>query len=138
MNSRILAVDYGERNFGLAISDPERRLSLPLPAFKARSHKEFIHHVSELISSENVGLIVVGIPSTLKGGESKKTKEVMVFLEKLKERLPVPVECYDERLTTHAALKKMRQADMKLKKHKDKVDSLAAAEILQSYLDSRS
>jgi putative Holliday junction resolvase len=138
MNSRILAVDYGERNFGLAISDPERKLSLPLPAFRARSHREFIHHLCELISSESVGLVVVGIPSTLKGNESKKTKEVMVFLQKLKERLPVPVEGYDERLTTRAALKKMRQAEMKFKKHKDKVDSLAAAEILQSYLDSRS
>ncbi len=137
MNSRILAVDYGEHNFGLAISDPEGRLSLPLPAYRARNQKELLRHLSELIRSEQVGLVVVGIPTTLKGSESAKTKEVKLFLQKLSVELSVPVKGYDERLTTQVALKKMRQAEFRLKRHKRKVDSLAAAEILQSYLDSR-
>jgi len=137
MNSRILAVDYGERNIGLAISDPEGRLSLPLAAYKARTRKDLFRHLNELISSEGVGLVIVGLPTTLRGTESTKTKEAKLFLQKLREEVPVPVEAYDERLTTQAALKKMRQAEFKLKRHKRKVDSLAAAEILQGYLDSR-
>jgi len=137
MNSRILAVDYGEHNFGLAISDPEGRLSLPLPAYRAQNPKEFLRHLSELIRSEKIGLVIVGIPTTLKGSESVKTKQAKLFLRKLSKELSVPVEPYDERLTTRVALKKMRQAEFRLKRHKRKVDSLAAAEILQSYLDSR-
>jgi putative Holliday junction resolvase len=137
MNSRILAVDYGERKFGLAISDPEGRLSLPLPAYRAQNQKEFLRHLSELVRSEKIGLVIVGIPTTLKGSESAKTKEAKLFLRKLNAELPVPVKGYDERLTTQVALRKMRQAEFRLKRHKKKVDSLAAAEILQSYLDSR-
>ena len=83
-------------------------------------------------------MIIIGFPLTMKGKFSEKTTEVKNIFEEVKSRIPIPMELYDERLTTILAHNTMHQLDMKPSKERDKVDQLAAMHLLQNYLDSKS
>jgi putative Holliday junction resolvase len=137
--SRILAIDYGERRIGLAMSDPSRMIAQPLPTLqRKRGKRPPIHAILDIVQANDVTALVVGLPLTLAGSESEWTSEVRAFGEKLAARAGLPVAFVDERLSSVAAERAVRS--LGLPKHererKERIDAAAAVLILQFHLDT--
>lgn len=130
---RILALDYGEKRIGIAISDDTHTLAFPLE--KLLNTSQFLTKLKDYIAEYNVHLLVLGLPKTLKGEDSLKTKEVRKFHTFLIEQLQIPIEFEDERLSTVLAFKQLQQIGIKEKKQKEKIDSHAATIFLQTFLN---
>lgn len=124
---RVLALDYGTARIGCAISDPSGTLATPLPVIEPPEART----VSETVAEHGVERVVVGLPLTLKGEEGVQAAATRSFCAELEALLDVPVETYDERLTT-----KMAEATRRAGASAPP-DSLAAAHLLESYLASR-
>ena len=124
---RILALDYGSARIGCAISDPTGTLARPLPVIEPPNPRS----VAELVSEHEVELVVVGLPVKLDGSEGDQAEATRVFCGELERLLDVPVVTHDERLTT-----RMAQAS-RLAGAEAAEDSLAAAHLLESYLEAR-
>jgi putative Holliday junction resolvase len=124
---RVLALDYGTARCGCAISDPTGTVVRPLQAVESPDAAK----ISELVASEGADLVVVGLPTTLRGEEGEQARLSRAFAAELTELLDVPVETYDERLTTRMADQSAREGA-----RADR-DSLAAAHLLESYLNAR-
>lgn len=120
----MLALDYGTARCGCAISDPSGTLVRPLSAIEPPAPGA----IAELVAAEEVERVVVGLPTTLSGQEGEQAKLSRDFAGKLNELLDVPVETYDERLTTRMAERSAREGA------RADPDSLAAAHLLESYL----
>lgn len=135
---RILALDVGEKNIGLAISDKLGYTAQGLPNLRRQAQDEDIFKIIEIAKANEVTEIVVGMPLNLDGSLGKKAKEVTQFLEQLQEKVDLPVKTWDERLTTVQAEKVLLAQDTSRKKRKIKIDRLAAQLILQGYLDAKS
>jgi len=133
---RILAVDYGSRRIGLAISDPLRITSQVLGTLEVDSADEAVRAISEVILKEDVSEVVVGMPLKMDGGRGRQAEEVEKFVELLERSSGVGVVTWDERLTSVAATRALNDMGLKLKGRKNRVDSIAACLILQSYLES--
>jgi putative pre-16S rRNA nuclease len=123
---RVLALDYGSARCGCAISDPTGTLARPLAAVEPPDPEA----IAELVSAEGVDRVIVGLPTTLRGDEGEQAGVSRAFAAELSELLDVPVETYDERLTTRMADRSAREGA-----RADR-DSLAAAHLLESYLAS--
>ncbi|HEY3192795.1 MAG TPA: Holliday junction resolvase RuvX [Solirubrobacterales bacterium] len=123
----MLALDYGTARCGCAISDPSGTLVRPLAAVEPPDAKV----IAELVSAEGAERVVVGLPTTLSGEEGEQAELSRAFAAELSELLDVPVDTYDERLTTRMAEESARRGA-----RADR-DSLAAAHLLESYLMSR-
>jgi putative holliday junction resolvase len=138
--ARILAVDYGERRVGLALSDPTATIAQPLPTLQRRRGKRPpVATIARLAAEHAVAEIVVGLPLTPAGEESDWTREVRAFGAALGDRTGVPVAYLDERMTSARAERAVRSMGMSKhrREEKDRVDAAAAILILQAYLDSR-
>lgn len=136
--TRVLAVDYGERRIGLAMSDPSRTIAQPLPTLqRKRGKRPPIQAILDLIRDNDVSALVVGLPLTLAGVDSDWTREVRVFGARLAERAAMPVTFVDERLSSVAAERAVRS--LGLPKHererKERIDAAAAVLILQFHLN---
>jgi putative Holliday junction resolvase len=121
---RVLALDYGSARCGCAISDPTGTLARPLQAIEPPDPAA----VAELVSTEGADRVIVGLPTTLGGEEGEQARASRAFAAELAELLDVPVETYDERLTTRMAERSAREGA-----RADR-DSLAAAHLLEAYL----
>jgi putative pre-16S rRNA nuclease len=121
---RVLALDYGTARCGAAISDPTGTLARPLDAVEPPDPAT----IAELAAREEAELVIVGLPTTLGGEEGEQARISREFADQLAELLDVPVETYDERLTTRMADRSAREG---ARAHRD---SLAAAHLLESYL----
>ena len=126
---RILALDHGEARCGCAASDPSGTLATPLIAVERPDTRRGLARVAALAAELEAELIVVGLPLTLTGDEGDQACRVREFADRLRLRVRVPVELYDERLTTRMAEAGGGSADP---------DSRAAAHLLESYLAARS
>jgi putative holliday junction resolvase len=124
---RVLALDYGSARCGCAISDPTGTLVRPLEPLEPPDPEA----VARLVETEGAGEVVVGLPRTLGGEEGEQAKLSRAFADELTELLDVPVRTYDERLTTRMAERSAREG---AGAHPD---SLAAAHLLESYLEAR-
>jgi putative Holliday junction resolvase len=124
---RVLALDYGTARCGCAISDPSGTLVRPLAAVEPPDAQA----IAELATAEGAERVVVGLPTTLSGEEGEQAKVSREFAGELSQLLDVPVETYDERLTTRMAERSAREGA-----RADR-DSLAAAHLLESYLAMR-
>jgi len=133
--NRYLGIDYGEKRVGIAISDPTLIIAQPLKTVQNNSKKQVINEIQKIIQEQSVNKIVLGLPVTMKGTDSEKTKEVRLFAENLAEDLHLPVYFIDERLTTLQAHLTLHQMGKKPSRNKEKVDQLAAQSILQTFLD---
>ncbi len=122
---RVLALDYGSARCGCAISDPTGVLASPLEPVSAPATRRGLRRLRELVELRGVSRVVVGLPLSMSGRESAQTKETRAFAKTLAELLPVPVEVYDERLTTRLASRTGGRASE---------DSRAAAWLLESWL----
>jgi putative holliday junction resolvase len=131
----ILALDFGRARIGVAISDELQLLAHPLETIPA--NERATSRVLELVRKRNVEHVVAGIPKRMNGQIGTAATEALEFVEKLRAVLPCPVVTWDERLTTVAAHRALRDAGKKMRNTRGYIDQVAAQMILQSYLDSR-
>ena len=134
--TRILGIDFGERRVGLAVSDPLKIIAQPFITLIRDAGDGWWNQLEAVISEQEIELAVVGYPLTMSGERGSQTKVVDKFIADLEQNLALPVERYDERLTTVAARKALQQQGIKTGHNKEMVDRTAAALFLQNYLDS--
>ena len=123
--SRVVALDYGSARCGVAVSDPTRTLATPLDPVLAPATRRGFGRLVGLIGELDADVVVVGLPLSLSGGDSDQTRETRAFVQRLRDRLNVPIEVYDERFTTKLA---RRSGGAKAE------DSRAAAVLLEGWL----
>ncbi len=132
---RLLAIDYGQKRIGVAVSDPTRTIAQGLPTIVYKSLPEALEKIDKLVEEYQIQLVVVGMPLTMNGEVGLAARKVEVFVGFLKKRYLVPVVLWDERLTSVVAAKTIRESGKSPSRNKSKIDELAARLILQNYLD---
>ena len=135
---RILAIDYGRKRVGIAVTD---ELKIIANALTTVHSKDIIKFLKDYLSKEKVECIVVGLPKQMSGEASESEKIITPFIKQLKKEFPeMPVDRYDERFTSKMASRTMIEAGLKKKDRQNKalVDSISATLILQSYMESKS
>jgi putative Holliday junction resolvase len=134
---RVLALDHGTKRIGLALSDPTGTIGQPLGYWPAAPFSTFLDRLKTLVREKEVSLVLVGMPRNMDGSYGPSARKVEEFLLALGSTLTVPIKPWDERLTSVQANRLLIESGMRRDKRKHKVDSLAAAVLLQSYLDAQ-
>lgn len=132
-----MGIDHGEARIGLAITDVVGILAHPLETIQVRT-TEPVARIVEVIGERGVQQVVIGLPLRMDGSEGTAAEKIRVFAAELVERISIPVEFQDERLTTVSAAAKLHQAGKNAKKQKSLIDQAAAVEILNDWLSSQS
>jgi putative Holliday junction resolvase len=135
--SRVLGIDPGTKRIGVAVSDADRRVATPIEVVARSGDLPRDHRALADIATEwEVGLVVVGLPLSLSGEVGAAAQQVLDEVDRLRATLPVPVETYDERLTTVTAERRLTEQRMGAKARRKVVDMVAAAVMLQAWLDA--
>ena len=134
---RVLGVDYGRARIGIAISDELGMLAHPVETIPAAAIASAVKRVAEIAREKDVERVVIGLPRHLNGELGDAASEAQAFADKLRPLLQCPITMWDERLSTTAANRALRDAGQKTRKTRGIVDQVAAQMILQGYLDSR-
>lgn len=139
MTERVLAIDYGERRVGLAISDPETDFVSGLPTLDRRALKGggLTAAIGALVAERGVERILLGIPYSLDGSIGPAAERVLAFRDRLHLTADVPVDEWDERLTTEAAKRRLEELGYSEKVMRSKLDQLSAVLMLEQYLRLR-
>ena len=132
---RTMGLDVGSKTIGVAISDPLGITAQGFEVIRRKGIEKDFARLSELINEKEVDTIIVGLPKNMDGSLGPQSDIVMEFISLLKERFDMPVEMWDERLTTVAAEKMLISADVTRARRKKVIDKMAAVLILQGYLD---
>jgi putative Holliday junction resolvase len=135
---RILAIDHGTKRMGIAISDELQIIAQPVEFIPAEPFAEFLGRLKELLREREVELIVVGMPRNMDGSYGPAALKVQDFVAALRNAVTVPIRMWDERLTSVQANRFLLEGNVRREKRKEKVDKMAAAILLQSYLDGQS
>jgi putative Holliday junction resolvase len=133
---RILAIDHGTKRMGIALSDELKMLAQPIEFIPAEPFSQFLTRLKELLHEKEVELILVGMPRNMNGSYGPAALKVEDFVAALKNAITVPIKLWDERLTSAQANRFLIEGNVRREKRKEKVDKMAAAILLQSYLDS--
>ncbi|MCU0268156.1 MAG: Holliday junction resolvase RuvX [Acidimicrobiales bacterium] len=135
---RVLGLDLGTKRVGVALSDPTGTIASPYEVL-ARSGSRAVDHrrIAELVEEVGAERVVVGLPRSLSGAIGPAARAALEEIDALGDTLGVPVEAYDERLTTVSAERALREADVRGKNRRAVVDKVAAAVMLQAWLDGR-
>ncbi len=133
---RVAGVDFGTVRIGIAISDADRKIASPLENYTRRGTEQDARWFRRLIDEHELVLLVVGLPLHMDGRESEKSLEARRFGDWLAETTGLPVEYFDERLTSHEAERLLIDAELTHKRRKKRLDMLAAQIILRGYLES--
>jgi putative Holliday junction resolvase len=136
MTARFLALDVGERRVGVALSDSIGMLARPLKTIVRGSREADFQAIAGLVKDYAVEKIVVGLPLSLNGTEGPQAKATRRYSERLGQALDVPIEYWDERFSSLTAVEILNEKGQRGHKTRGDVDSIAAAVILQSYLDA--
>ncbi len=135
---RILAIDYGTKRVGLAISDPTGTLATPFRTLRNLGHRRLAADIAAIVSQEGVQRVLIGLPVRADGTLGPAAREVLTFARRLEQVLPVPVTSLDESFTTSEALQRLAEAsDRKVRTvvaQRSKIDQVAAALLLEEYL----
>ncbi|MBI4186718.1 MAG: Holliday junction resolvase RuvX [Chloroflexi bacterium] len=134
---RCLGLDVGDRRIGVAMSDPEGILASPFSIIDRTDEAADVEAISSIVRQREVGKVIVGLPRSMDGSLGHQAEKVQAFVRKLAERINVPLEFRDERLTTVSARRMMRESGARRDKEKARDDAAAAAVILQGYLDEK-
>lgn len=135
---KILGLDYGKARIGVALSDEMQKIAFPKETIKASYHLEkTLEEVVKALKKYQFDEIVIGLPLLMNGQESPMAKEVRDFSEKLSTMIGKPIIFWDERLTSKQVEKTLIESSVRRKERSASVDTMAAALILQSYLDSK-
>jgi len=133
---RSLGLDVGERRTGVALSDPQGLIAFPLTVIEHKDEETAIAHIARISEEHHVVRIVLGMPLMLDGHEGQQAAKVRAFAEKLRAHVSMPVEFWDERLSTRSAQRALRESRAgRHNRNKAHVDALAASYMLQSFLD---
>ena len=135
---RVLAVDWGERRTGLAVSDELGITAQGLDTLVVEDEALIVGKVAAVVEETGAETIVIGLPLNMNGTESEKSEKVRVFGKNLAERTGRRVVYLDERLTTSQAQQVMRELSVKTRGNKERIDRIAATLILQDYLKTLS
>ena len=133
-----MGLDIGDKRTGVALSDPLGIIASALTVIERTSDEAAVKKIIDLARENEVERIVVGMPRSMDGSLGKQAQAVQSFIDLLKEETRIPIVSWDERLSTVAAERAMLEVGMKRDKRKKRRDSLAAAFILQGYLDCES
>ena len=131
---RLLAIDYGARRVGLALSDPLKMIASPYRTIINKNTTILIEEIERIIAAEDVELTIMGLPLGMAGQKTEQTKKVEKFVDKLTDR-GIIIKYEDERWSSVAAKRSMKEQNIKSGYNKDLVDQTAAAIFLQQYLD---
>ena len=131
---RILAIDFGEKRIGLALSDPDTRLALPLTTLNRRSDKEAIAAITQIVQDQQVSQLVVGEPLNMDGSRGDSARRTASFARKLQSATGLQCVMVDETLTSIAARDRLIEAGVDLRRHPDRVDAVAAQLLLEEFL----
>jgi len=131
----LLGLDIGAKRIGVARTDELGFMAHPLEMIERHRDQDVIDRVQALIKLYSISEVVVGLPYTLKGEIGPKAKEILVFVDLLKQYIDCPISTWDERFTTQEAEEKLLAHDVSRRKRKKKIDALAAEIMLQSYLN---
>jgi putative holliday junction resolvase len=132
---RILAIDYGTKRVGLALSDETGTIAQPAGFLSAEPAAKLLDSLKEIVAQKNVAEIVVGLPRNMNGTYGPAADKTSEFAAALRQVVTVPVKTWDERLTTVQANRYLIETGMRRQARKERVDQTAAAILLQSYLD---
>jgi putative holliday junction resolvase len=135
---RILAIDYGTRRMGIALSDELKMIAQPLEFIPAEPFAGFLERLKELLQNNQVELILVGMPRNMDGTYGPAATKAQELVAALRSAVSVPIKTWDERLTSAQANRILIAGGVRREQRKQKVDKTAAAILLQSYLDSLS
>ena len=136
MPGRLLGLDLGQRRIGVALSDPYGILASPLCTIVLDDPNRGQDEVVSLVEQHEVVRIVVGLPLLLAGDEGSEARRVRAWVKRLQQQLDVPLELWDERLSSAAAERALLESGMRRKRRRQHRDTVAAALILQNYLDA--
>lgn len=129
-----MAIDYGEKRVGIALSDPLGVIAQPLTTISVKSQKALFKQILEIIQQSDVGLIIIGNPLSHKGEATEMSKQISRFIKRLKKMTDIEIKLWDERFTSQYAMNIMKE--IKVKKQKDLIDQVAASIMLDEYLRS--
>src|SRR5919201_881752 len=132
---RVMGLDVGSKTIGLALSDTRLVIASPLETVRRRRFREDVAALFELIDRHEVNGLVIGLPLSLAGADSPRTQSVRQFARNLLALRDIPMAFWDERLSTAAVTREMIAHDMTRKRRAEIVDRVAAAYILQGFLD---
>jgi putative holliday junction resolvase len=132
---RFLGIDFGEKRIGLAISDPDGRLAVPLTTLERRNDRSALRQIAEIAREEKVERLVLGEPVNLDGQRGAIAERVRSFGARLAEMTGLPVEWVDEALTSAEAAARLRQAGIATRRQPGRIDAVAAQILLQDALD---
>ena len=132
---RVLGIDYGRRRIGLALSDEEGLLASPLPTYvRGRSEERDIARLATLIARHGATAVAVGLPLNMDGSRGERARAAEAFADRIQKKTALPVELFDERLTSSEAERVLLEADLPRRRRKELRDSLSAVLILQGHL----
>jgi putative Holliday junction resolvase len=132
---RILALDHGTRRIGVAVSDETKTIAQPLEYIPAEPFADFLARLKKILGEKEIDLILIGQPRNMDGSYGPAAQKVEAFAGVLKTAVTVPIKMRDERLTSVMANRILIQGGVRRDQRKEKVDKMAAAILLQSYLD---
>lgn len=135
---RILALDHGTKRIGVAVSDELKMIAQPLEFIPAEEAEPAMRRLLEILKEKEVEQIVVGMPRNMDGSFGPAADKVKEFVAQIRAVTQIPVRTWDERLTSAQANRVMIEANVRRDKRKEKVDAMAAAVLLQSFLDAQS
>ncbi|MEG6522496.1 Holliday junction resolvase RuvX [Desulfotomaculum sp. 1211_IL3151] len=133
---RIMGLDVGDKTIGVALSDPLGWTAQGLEVIRRNTLEKDINRLCQIIDEYAVEKILVGMPKNMNATIGPQGEKVLAFIEDLKENIDLPIKTWDERLSTVAAERMLIQADVSRSKRKKVIDKMAAAVILQGYLDA--
>lgn len=134
---RIMGLDYGERRIGVSMSDLFGWTAQGIEVIDQKLVKDAMGRIAQLVKEYEVESIVVGLPKNMNGTVGPSGEYCIAFAEQVRQIINLPVQLWDERLTTVAAERALLEADVSRRKRKQVIDKMAAAILLQNYLDSR-
>ena len=134
---RILALDHGTRRIGVAVSDETKTIAQPLTYLRTEPFADFLARLKKLLVEKEIGLVLVGLPRHLDGSYGLAAQKAEAFVAVLRTAITVPIKTWDERLTSAQANRILIQGNVRRDQRKENVDKMAAAILLQSYLDGR-
>jgi putative Holliday junction resolvase len=134
---RILALDHGTRRIGVAVSDEMKMIATPLEYILAEPMDKVIERLQQLLREKEVELILIGMPRNMDGTFGPAAEKVNAFIALLQPHIATPIKKWDERLTSVMANRALLEGNVRRQDRKQKVDKMAAAILLQSYLDAQ-
>ena len=134
-NCRLIGIDPGKKNIGIAICDPSQKLATPLKTIILKKFKKFVQELNSIIIKYQIKGIVVGNPINMNGSNGPRSQSAMDFAKNISKITKLPLTLWDERLSSEGAFKMMSKLDINTTKKLDKLDENAAGFILQGYLD---